>query len=98
MTQNTGYIPKVDVPQNTGYIPKVEVPQNTGYIPKVDAAQNTGVIPPVKPAQESAGTAGQVIYPWMKAAGAPVQNNVEMSPQKAEEAAELVSETPESGE
>lgn len=98
VTQNTGYIPKVDVPQNTGYIPKVEVPQNTGYIPKVDAAQNTGVIPPVKPAQESAGTAGQVIYPWMKAAGAPVQNNVEMSPQKAEEAAELVSETPESGE
>ena len=98
VTQNTGYIPKVEVPQNTGYIPKVEVPQNTGYIPKVDAAQKTGVIPPVKPAQESAGTAGQVIYPWMKAAGAPVQNNVEMSPQKAEEAAELVSETPESGE
>ncbi len=82
MMQNTGYIPKVDAMQNTGYVPKVDAMQNTGYVPKVDAMQNTGFVPkaeapvqnvetvPAKPAQAETAAA-PVIYPWMKAAGAP---------------------------
>ena len=86
--QNTGYIPKVDAMQNTGYIPKTDLPsQNTGYIPKVDMpSQNTGYIPKVEaPSQNTVSTAPAapvkteetpapaVIYPWMKAAGAPAK-------------------------
>lgn len=68
--QNTGYIPKVEVPQNTGYIPKVEMPQNTGYVPKVEAPVQPAETAPAKPAQTETAAA-PVIYPWMKAAGAP---------------------------
>ena len=104
--QNTGYIPKVDAMQNTGYMPKVDAMQNTGYIPKVDAMQNTGYIPKADLAQNTAAVSADrpaqasaaVIYPWMKAAGAPQKKDGPDPEQKADEVPELESETLESEE
>ena len=84
-SQNTGYIPPVTAPsQNTGYIPPVTAPsQNTGYIPTVDIPETDTVsemeeeipametLPPVATAASNERDAAPVIYPWMKAAGAP---------------------------
>ncbi|MBO4288695.1 MAG: hypothetical protein J5865_01170 [Lachnospiraceae bacterium] len=100
--QNTGYIPKVDAMQNTGYIPKVDAPQNTGYIPKVEPVQQsmgtlppvdaqahkTGAIPPVSFSKPTQTPSSPIIYPWMKAAGAPREEAPAAEVQSVSDAAE----------
>jgi Predicted membrane protein len=76
--QNTGYLPKVDVPQNTGYIPKVDVPQETGTLPPIDSlAHKTGAIPPVEFSKPTQTPSSPILYPWMKAYGAPKEEAAE---------------------
>ena len=91
--QNTGYIPKVDVPQNTGYIPKVDAPQETGTLPPIDSlAHKTGAIPPVEFSKPTQTPSSPILYPWMKAYGAPKEAAESQSAAEVTEALEDAAE------